>query len=183
MAQSKRTLARSSLMKKRKSNSIKKKRQTPTQKNASAASTGGFVASRRTIIKSSVAVGIAIAGGAWIHHYDTTNKRLHNLDVIGAGKSVVLQVHDPSCQSCRQLMRSTKTALKALPEIEYRIADLTTTKGSAIGEQYNVGKVTLLLFDSKGTHVRTVEGVIFKLHDIASAQHTPFPISSFNFFY
>jgi len=159
-------------MKKRKT-ALNKKNQRQKPKNTSSRlSTKGFSASRRVILKSSIGVGIAIAGGVWLHHHDASKKLQHNLDAIGAGKPVVLQVHDPSCPSCRQLMRSTKTALKSLPNIEYRIADLTTSQGAAIGDKYNVGKVTLLLFDSRGKHVNTVQGITpaNELRDLFAAE-------------
>lgn len=114
---------------------------------------------RRAVLKSSLGIGALIAGGAWIHRHDTIKRQQHDLSAIGAGNPVVLQVHDPSCPSCRALMRSTKAALDDKPAIDYRIADLTTDKGREIGQQYSVGKVTLLLFDKKGDHVGTVQGV------------------------
>jgi len=162
-------------MKKRKSASNEQKAQRRSNNQSTRLSIGRFCSSRRAIAKSSLGISIAIASGAWLHHHDTTNKRLHNLDVIGAGKPVVLQVHDPSCPSCRQLMRAAKTALKSLPDFEYRIADLTTSKGAEISSQYNVGKVTLLLFDAGGRHVRTIQGVTpaTQLHDIISNELTP----------
>ena len=115
--------------------------------------------SRRNLLKFAGVGVLAIVGAVGIHQYDVRAKTLHDLSVIGEGKPVVLQVHDPSCQLCRQLKRSTETALESLPDIQYRIADLTTKKGREIGQRYRVGKVTLLLFDKKGDHVHTVQGV------------------------
>ena len=102
---------------------------------------------------------LAIVGAVGIHQYDVRAKTLHDLSIIGEGEPVVLQVHDPSCRLCRQLKSSTESALESLPHIHYRIADLTTNKGREIGDRYRVGKVTLLLFDKKGEHVHTVQGV------------------------
>jgi len=70
-----------------------------------------------------------------------------------------LQVHDPSCPSCRTLKRTTESVLEQLPEIVYRIADLTTTEGKKISEKYGVGKVTLLLFGPDGKHIGTIQGI------------------------
>lgn len=114
---------------------------------------------RRTVLKSSIGIGALIAGGAWLHRHDTVKRERHDLSVIGAGSPVVLQVHDPSCPSCRALMRSTESALSSQPSITYRIADLTTPEGRAIGQQYGVGKVTLLLFNGGGKHLATLQGV------------------------
>ena len=115
--------------------------------------------SRRDLFKYAGIGVLAIAGAVGIHQYDVRAKTLHDLSIVGEGEPVVVQVHDPSCQLCRQLKSSTQTALKSLPHIQYRIADLTTNKGREIGQQYRVGKVTLLLFDEKGDHVHTVTGV------------------------
>jgi len=115
--------------------------------------------SRRDLFKYAGIGVLAIAGAVGIHQYDVRAKTLHDLSIVGEGQPVVVQVHDPSCQLCRQLKSSTQTALESLPHIQYRIADLTTTKGREIGQQYRVGKVTLLLFDEKGDHVHTVTGV------------------------
>jgi len=115
--------------------------------------------SRRDLIKYAGFGVLAIVGAVGIHQYDVRAKTLHDLSIIGEGQPVVLQVHDPSCQLCRQLKSSTETALESLPHIQYRIADLTTKKGREIGQQYSVGKVTLLLFDKRGDHVHTVQGV------------------------
>ncbi len=115
--------------------------------------------SRRNLLLLLGATPVAIAGGYKIHQYDTTNKAVHDLSVIGQGQPVVLQVHDPSCQLCQRLKRTTESALETLPNIEYRIANLTTEKGREIANRYGVGKVTLLLFDDAGKHVHTVQGV------------------------
>jgi len=115
--------------------------------------------SRRSMLLLLGAAPVAIAGGYTIHQYDVNNKTLHDLSIIGEGQPVVLQVHDPSCQLCRRLKKSTESALKTMPDIAYRIADLTNEEGREIAQRYSVGKVTLLLFDAKGKHVHTVQGV------------------------
>ncbi len=115
--------------------------------------------SRRNVLRSAGAVGVALAGGTWLHLADKRDRALHDLSAIGAGKPLVVQVHDPSCPMCRQLKRSTETALESMPEVDYRIADLTTRKGKALANQYGEGKVTLLLFNPKGKHLGTVRGV------------------------
>ncbi|MBX2823208.1 MAG: thioredoxin family protein [Gammaproteobacteria bacterium] len=149
----------------------KKKRTTakPRQKGAAtgkvaqpltAESSGSWfhTMSRRSVLRSAAVVGTALAGGAAIHFYDSRNRELHDLTVIGAGHPVVLQVHDPSCPTCRSLKAKTESALEQLPEIVYRIADLTQPAGKEIAEKYGVGKVTLLLFDHTGKHIATIQG-------------------------
>jgi len=115
--------------------------------------------SRRSMLLLLGAAPVALAGGYTIHQYDVNNKTLHDLSIIGEGKPVVVQVHDPSCPSCRRLKGATESALETMPDIVYRIADLTNNEGREIGQRYGVGKVTLLLFDAKGKHVHTIQGV------------------------
>lgn len=114
---------------------------------------------RRLFIKSAVSLGVfGVAAGA-ISGYDTQKKELHDLTIIGAGKPVVVQIHDTSCPICRRLKSRTVNVLDAQSQIEYRIADIVTSKGRALQEKYGVQKTTLLLFDAEGGHVDTVFGL------------------------
>lgn len=115
--------------------------------------------SRRNLLLLLGATPVAIAGGYQIHQHDVSSRTLHDLSIIGEGTPVVLQVHDPSCQLCRRLKKSTESALETMPDIAYRIADLNEEEGREIAQRYGVGKVTLLLFDGAGKHVHTVQGV------------------------
>lgn len=100
-----------------------------------------------------------MVGAFGIHRHDVRAKTLHDLSVVGQGEPVVVQVHDPSCALCRRLKSSTVAALKDAPHIQYRIANLNDAEGRAMSQEYGVGKVTLLLFNARGTHVYTVQGV------------------------
>jgi len=72
---------------------------------------------------------------------------------------MVVQIHDPSCQLCRRLMKNTRSALKERDNINFRVADVTTGEGKRFQQKHNVPNVTLLLFNGKGTLVDTVRGV------------------------
>ena len=114
---------------------------------------------RRLFIKTAVSLGVfGVAAGA-ISGYDTKNKELHDLGVIGAGKPVVVQIHDTSCPICRNLKSRTMSVLEDQSRIEYRIADIQTTKGRTLQQKYGVQKTTLLLFDAEGGHIDTVYGL------------------------
>lgn len=114
---------------------------------------------RRLFIKSAVSLGVfGVAAGA-ISGYDAQKKEQHDLSVIGAGKPVVVQIHDTSCPICRSLKSRTVRVLDGQTQIEYRIADIVTVKGRAIAAKYGVEKTTLLLFDAEGNHVDTVYGL------------------------
>jgi thioredoxin-related protein len=114
---------------------------------------------RRLFIKSAVSLGVFGVAAAAISVYDAQKKELHDLSIIGAGKSVVVQIHDTSCPICRRLKSRTVNVLEGQSQIEYRIADVVTSKGRALQEKYGVQKTTLLLFDAEGGHVDTVFGL------------------------
>lgn len=114
---------------------------------------------RRLFVKSAVALGVfGVAAGA-ISGYDSRKKEQHDLTAIGAGKPVVVQIHDTSCPICRRLKSRTVNVLEGQSQIEYRIADIVTAEGRALQEKYGVQKTTLLLFDAQGEHVDTVFGL------------------------
>ena len=114
---------------------------------------------RRKLLGGAVLLGAATFGAVALHRHDVTSRELHDLSVIGDGEPVVVQVHDPSCPTCRKLKGSTSVALESVPALRYRIADLTSDEGRALGEAHGVGKVTLLLFDGRGRRVDTVQGL------------------------
>ncbi len=114
---------------------------------------------RRLIIKSVVGLGVfGVAAGA-ISGYDQKKRALHDLSVIGAGKPVVVQIHDTSCPICRQLKSRTSKVLEDQDAVEYRIADILTEEGRTLAQKYSVQKTTLLFFDAKGKHLDTVFGL------------------------
>ena len=114
---------------------------------------------RRLLLRGGLVLAAAVPAALLLHRHDVQARELHDLGVIGDGRPVVVQVHDPSCPSCRRLKGNTETALEDFPDLRYRIADLTETEGRAFGAEHGVGKVTLLLFDGRGRHVDTVSGV------------------------
>lgn len=114
---------------------------------------------RRLFLKSAVSLGVmGVAAGA-ISGYDAKKRELHDLTSIGAGKPVVVQIHDTSCPICRRLKSRSMTVLGDQEEIQFRIADIVTAKGRELQEKYGVQKTTLLLFDAEGNLVDTVFGL------------------------
>lgn len=85
----------------------------------------------------------------------------HDLNRLGQGKPVVVQVHDPQCPTCTALQKQTRKALKAFGECDlvYLIADINTPEGQAFAVRHGVGNVTLMLFDAEGGLQRTVQGM------------------------
>ena len=138
----------------------KASKSSPKTNNASASP----VAARRPISRRKMLVlllGVPLVGvaGVGVHRHDVKKRALHDLSALGNGSPAIVQIHDPSCRLCRRLMANTKKALGERDDITYRIADITKTKGREFQERYGVPHVTLLLFNAKGRHVHTVQGV------------------------
>lgn len=116
---------------------------------------------RKPGLKSFVVMGALLlvsfaAIASYKHHYDT----MTDLSVIGSGVPVVVQVHDPSCPSCRKLKSNTESALaKVKGELHYRIADLHTRDGRIMANKYHAQKVTLLTFDGDGELLNSHVGI------------------------
>ena len=83
----------------------------------------------------------------------------HDLSVIGNGKSTVVQIHDPGCQLCRRLKTNVDAVRPDFEEIQFKIANIKTSKGAEFAKKYNVPHVTLLIFNRNGRHVNTIRGV------------------------
>jgi hypothetical protein len=142
-------------MKQKKTNKKNSTSETALQKNPITS----IKQKRRLFFKTSVSLGVFGVAAAAISGYETQKKELHDLSVIGAGKPVVVQIHDTSCPICRRLKSRTVNVLDGQSQIEYRIADIVTPKGRALQAKYGVQKTTLLLFDAEGGHVDTVFGL------------------------
>jgi len=88
------------------------------------------------------------------------NLQRSDLSVIGTGKPVVVQAHDPQCPSCRSLLDNAEAAHTDFREqVAFRVVDLNTDDGRAFARRYDVGKVTLVMFDGDGELQGTLEGV------------------------
>jgi len=120
--------------------------------------TAGFV-NRRNMIKLLIGVPLVGAAGAAIHRYDVQNRGLHDLSLIGQGKPVVVQIHDPACPLCRRLMNNTRKALDGNEDILFKVADVTSSEGEAFRQVYNAETVSLILFDAKGRNRGAIRGV------------------------
>ncbi len=135
-----------------------------TSKSSPVSPSSSPVATRRPISRRKMLgllLGVPLVGvaGVGVHRYDVKVRALHDLSVLGNGSPAIVQIHDPSCKLCRRLMANTKKALGDREDITYRIADITKTNGREFQERYGVPHVTLLLFNAKGRHVHTVQGV------------------------
>jgi len=113
---------------------------------------------RRSLVKYVIGAAVLLFGATSLYAYEKNQQKLRDLSVIGAGKPVVVQIYDPSCPTCKRLKNTASVAVKDTPNIDFRIADITTTEGKAIQTKYNVPHITLLYIDAKGKHKHTTNG-------------------------
>ena len=134
----------------------KTRNRTPTGGKAGNSS---LFADRRRMLKVAVAGVVALGGAASLHAYDKQKRELHDLDIVGSGHPVIVQIHDPGCPSCRRLKRAVQTALESNDTVRYRLADIRTPEGRDFQHRYGVPHVTLLWFSATGKHLHTSSGV------------------------
>lgn len=115
---------------------------------------------RRSALKILAGVGITGLGVTSLHAYDKNQRTLHDLTVIGSGDPVIVQIHNPSCPTCRRLKSAVSTAIKSRPGIQFRLADITTPEGKSLQDKYDVPHVTLLFFNGEGKHLHTTRGLL-----------------------
>lgn len=116
------------------------------------------LARRKFIVIPAVAVAIG-ATAFGLNAIETNKRELHDLSVIGNGSPTLVQIHDPKCPTCRRLKNIVTNAVGGNDQLQYRLADITTSEGKALQEKHNVPHVTLLYFDAKGKHVHTTQGI------------------------
>lgn len=120
---------------------------------------------RRSVIDRLQKFGIAAvvigAGGLLLTRTVNATMHEHDLGRIGQGVPMVVQVHDPHCNSCVLLQKQVRKAMRGFDEgeLQYVIADLAKPEGRDIALQNSVGKTTLLLFDAGGTRRAILSGV------------------------
>ncbi|MCP4933389.1 MAG: hypothetical protein GY927_04100, partial [bacterium] len=138
------------------------------RKSAKRTTTSSATATRVRTVKSkripwkSIATGLVmiLLSYTGLAAYRQNCDETHDLSVIGNGTPTVVQVHDPSCPSCRALKDNTQAGLKRLGSgLQYRIASLKTPEGRVLAQRFQVGKITLLIFDGDGEMINSYQGV------------------------
>lgn len=110
--------------------------------------------------KSLIVLAFLAVPVTWLIVNDHNARAESDLSVIGSGTPVAVQVHDHSCPLCQRLKANAEEALDQMASPPaWRIMDINTRKGAEFASRYNVGHVTILLFDAQGNHQETVEGV------------------------
>lgn len=83
-----------------------------------------------------------------------------DLDVIGSGEAVAVQVFDQNCPQCRRLGENAKQALSNLEHPPaWREVNINTSHGRQFAGEQGVGHVTIVLFDGSGQRANVIEGV------------------------
>ena len=135
------------------------KKLSKSQKAQKAKQSRDATQSRRKFLLLPVAA-VAIGGTAFgLNALETNKQELHDLTVIGNGTPAVVQIHDPSCPTCRRLKGIMKNTIDSGDPVNYRLADITTPEGKSLQDKYRASKVTLLFFDARGKHVHTTQGL------------------------
>ena len=139
------------------------KKRTKSQKAKQAASKASSNASpamsRRKFIAIPVAVAAIGTAAVGINALEAKSRELHDLEVVGQGQPVIVQIHDPGCPTCRRLKKIVQNSLDGNDDVLFRLADITTTEGKALQTRHAVPHVTLLFYDKKGRHVHTTRGL------------------------
>ena len=91
--------------------------------------------------------------------YSKNLEEQRDLSVIGTGIPTLIQVHDESCPNCRQLLSSVKAVIHEFPDLQFKIADLKSHKGSKFATRHQAHKVTLIYFDAHGKKIDVVSGL------------------------
>lgn len=114
---------------------------------------------RRKLIMLPVVAVVLGTAAVGINAFETNHRTLHDLEVIGQGEPVIVQIHDPGCSTCRRLKNIVTNAIGSDDSVLYRLADVTSSEGKALQDKYSVPHVTLLYFDGSGKHVHTTTGI------------------------
>lgn len=122
-------------------------------------SPAGKTFSRRKIGAFLIGALVLVLSAAGINAYETNHKEMHDLQVIGQGTPVIVQIHDPGCPTCRRLKSVVTNTLDPEESVLYRLADITTAEGKALQTKHGVPHVTLLFFNDQGKHVHTTQGL------------------------
>jgi hypothetical protein len=115
---------------------------------------------RRLARAGLITLAILAVPVAWMVVSEREARALADLDVIGSGEPVAVQVHDTGCPLCRRLRANAEEALANIDTPpEWRVVDITSSKGARLAGEQGVGHVSIVLFDARGQRSGVVEGV------------------------
>ncbi len=120
--------------------------------------------SRRDVLRTIAggAAVVAAVGGAGWYLVEEVQATIRETDLtrIGNGIPTVVQIHDPQCPRCAALQREARRAMSGFDndELQFVVANIRTSEGSALARAHGVGHVTLLLLDGAGKRNGTLVG-------------------------
>lgn len=120
--------------------------------------------SRRELMGNALTygVGAVVLGGVgyWGISSVTGSMAEQDLSIVGSGTPVIVQVHDPACQTCTDLQREARAALREFDDADlgYRVAYITNEDGLAFATEHGASYATLLFFDADGQETRRIRG-------------------------
>lgn len=144
-------------MKKNRNSNKKMKRKKPATATAPVVTRRSFLKSIPYVVGGGVVLsGIGYLGVSAVR----ADLAEQDLDIVGSGKPVIVQIHNPSCPICVALQKETRAALNMLEgeELAYRVASITSTTGSDFANRHGATHATLLFFDSSGQIRQRVHG-------------------------
>jgi hypothetical protein len=118
----------------------------------------GFSFRRNHFFNLLVVVIVAVALYFAYAAFSSNQEKLNDLSVFGERKSVLVQIHDPFCSSCRVLLSSVESVIKEFPHMEYRIADMNMPQGRRFALQHQMG-VTSLVHSSRSGKITKITGL------------------------
>ncbi|MDR5907116.1 hypothetical protein [Franzmannia qiaohouensis] len=139
----------------------KNKRHKPTPSSSRPAPRKRPFSPRRLVRGVLIAVAILAVPAAWFAMEAWQAREVSDLSVIGGGEPVVVQVHEPGCTSCEQLLEQAQEARSRLDEeLTLRRANIASSSGRRFAYEYGVSQSTLVLFDARGGVVDIKRGVV-----------------------
>nr|WP_163502009.1 hypothetical protein [Halomonas socia] len=139
----------------------KRHKPTPSKPSSQPAPRKRPFSPRRLVRGVLVAVAILAVPAAWFAMEARQAREISDLSVIGEGAPLVVQVHEPGCSSCEQLLEQTQEARSRLDEeLTLRRANIASTGGRRFANEYGVSQSTLVLFDARGEVVDIKRSVV-----------------------
>lgn len=113
---------------------------------------------RRLMHGMLIALAILAVPVTWIIMEVRSTQTLTNLDIIGSGEPVAVQIHEPGHADSERLRRNIDAARQRMDaELAFRVVNINTSRGARFAYEYGVSPATVMLFDANGEISRVVE--------------------------
>ncbi|MFC3282857.1 hypothetical protein [Litchfieldella rifensis] len=106
-----------------------------------------------------IALAILLVPVTWLIMEVRSTQMLTDLDIIGSGEPVVVQIHEPGFEDSERLRRDIDAARSRMSgELAFRVVNIDTSRGARFAYEYGVSPATVMLFDARGEVARVIEG-------------------------